>query len=76
MDKGLDKRLNKLERDSHTPVNWEARIDKMENTWKELYHKLVMDFAEVKKEVELLRTILHTYLPIIEKDDNGMEGTT
>ena len=76
MDKGLDKRLNKLERDSHPPVNWEARIDKMENTWKELYHKLGMDFAEVKKEVELLRTILHTYLPIIEKDDNGMEGTT
>ena len=76
MDKDLDKRLNKLERDSHPPVNWEGRIDKMENTWKELYHKLVMDFTEVKKEVELLRTILHTYLPIVKKDDNGMEGTT
>jgi len=60
---------------SHQPVDWEMRIEKMENTWQELYHKLVVDYVEVKKELRLLRTILHTWLPIIEKDNDDMEGT-
>ena len=76
MDKGLDKRIKALEKKSHPPVDWEARIEKMEDTWKELYHKLVMDYADVKREVRLLRTILHSWLPIIEKDDDDMEGAT
>jgi len=70
---GVDKDLDKMK--SHQPVDWEMRIEKMENTWQELYHKLVMDYVEVKKELRLLRTILHTWLPIIEKDNDDMEGT-
>ena len=72
--KDLDKRIKALESQAHPPVNWEARIEKMEDTWKDLYHKLVIDYADVKREIQLLRTILHTWLPIIEKDDNDMGG--
>ena len=70
---GVDKDLDKMK--SHQPVDWEMRIEKMENTWQELYHKLVVDYVEVKKVLRLLRTILHTWLPIIEKDNDDMEGT-
>jgi len=73
--KSSNERLKALEKDSHPPTNWEDRIVKMEDTWKELYHKLVLEFHEVKKEVDLLRTILHTYLPIIEENNDDMEGT-
>jgi hypothetical protein len=75
LDKELDKRIVALELQAHPPVDWEARIEKMEDTWKELYHKLVMDYADVKREIQLLRTILHTWLPIVEKDDNDMGGS-
>ncbi len=71
MDKEVNNRLNKLEKDSHPPVDWEKKINKMDDIWKELYHRLVKDYIDVKKEIELLRTILHTYLPILEKNDKG-----
>ena len=63
----LENRVKKLEDNSHPPVDWEDRIDAMEITWKELYHKLVLDYTDVKKEIDLLRTILHTWLPVVEK---------
>ena len=71
MDKEVNNRLNKLEKDSHPPVDWDKKIDKMETSWKELYHKLVMDYADLKKELEMGKVILHNWLPIVEKDDEG-----
>ena len=43
--------------------------------WKELYHDLVKEMIDLKKEVRLLRMIRHTDLPIMEEDKDGMEGT-
>tara|TARA_Y100001963_G_C6554356_1_gene341292 strand:- start:110 stop:352 length:243 start_codon:yes stop_codon:yes gene_type:complete len=72
--KEIMERLKKLERDSHPPVKWEKRINTMDDTWKELYHKLVIDYANLKKEVDMLRTILHTYLPILGEDNKNDTG--
>ena len=42
-------------------------------SWKTLYEDLVIEYSNAMKEIDTLRTILHTYMPIIgeKKDQSG-----
>ena len=71
-------RLQKLEKNSHPPVNWKElihsnveRIDKIEmdnNDLMGIIKHLTADNKDLKKRIDILEEILSNWLPIIEKE--------
>ena len=39
--------------------------------WQDMYEVTLVRVKQLNKEIQLLRTILRSYLPIIEKDDDA-----
>ena len=65
-------RIKKLEKNSHPPVDWEKKIDKisMENyEFMEIIKHLVQEKKDLQKRLDILEEILHSYLPIIGEDN-------
>ena len=66
------KRLARLEKNSHPPVDCEKKIDKisMENyEFMEIIKHLVQEKKDLQKRLDILEEILHSYLPIIGEDN-------
>ena len=72
----LERRLRKLEQNSHPPVNWQElihanieRIDSLESENSRLIN-IIMALTDEKKKlkdrVDIMEEILYSYLPIIE----------
>jgi hypothetical protein len=38
--------------------------------WRHLYSELLHENTELKKEIEMLQSILRTHLPVVEKDND------
>ena len=43
-------------------------------TWEEMYNNSLEVIQELYKEIETLRAIVRIQLPIIEKDDENLQG--
>ena len=81
MNKDIEKRLKKLERDSHPPVNWKElihsnieRIDQLEmdtHEFMEIIKHLVEEKKGLQKRLDVMEEILHSYIPIIEKGESN-----
>ncbi len=41
----------------------------MDMDWRHLYSELLQENTELKKEIEVLQSILQSYLPVVEKDE-------
>ena len=76
-------RLQKLEKNSHPPVNWKElihsnieRIDKLEmdtHEFMEIIKHLVEEKRDLQKRLDVMEEILHSYIPIIDNkgESNG-----
>jgi len=72
-------RLQKLEKNSHPPVNWKelihsniTRIDKLEmdtHEFMEIIKHVVKEKKELQKRLDILEEILHSYIPVVEKKE-------
>ena len=77
------KRITKLERNSHPPVNWKElihsnieRIESLEmdtHEFMEIIKHLVQEKKDLQKRLDVMEEILHSYIPIIDKkgESNG-----
>jgi Trp operon repressor len=73
--RNLEKRLQKLEQDSHPPVNWKEliyanieRIDQLESDNERLIDiimSLTDEKRDLKKRLSVMEEILHSYIPIV-----------
>jgi|TARA_R100000656_G_scaffold88985_1_gene64897 hypothetical protein len=78
--RNIEKRLKKLEQDSHPPVNWKEliyanveRIDQLESDNERLINVIVSltdEKKNLKERLDVMEEILHSYLPIIESDSS------
>ena len=76
--RNIEKRLKKLEQDSHPPVNWKEliyanveRIDQLESDNERLINVIVSltdEKKNLKERLDVMEEILHSYLPIIENN--------
>ena len=76
--RNLEKRLQKLEQDSHPPVNWKEliyanieRIDQLESDNERLIDiimSLVDEKKDLKERLDVMEIILHSYIPVIENN--------
>ena len=76
--RNIEKRLKKLEQDSHPPVNWKEliyanveRIDQLESDNERLINVIVSltdEKKNLKEWLDVMEEILHSYLPIIENN--------
>ena len=76
--RNLEKRLQKLEQDSHPPVNWKEliyanieRIDQLESDNERLIDiimSLVDEKKDLKERLDVMENILHSYIPVIENN--------
>ena len=74
--RNIDKRLKKLEENSHPPVNWKeliyANIERIEQLEAEndklinIIMSLVDEKKDLKERLNVMEKILHSYIPIIE----------
>ena len=74
----LEQRLERLEKDSHPPVDWQEliyanieRIDKLEmdnNDLIGIIKHLSSDNRDLKKRIDILEEILSNWLPVIGED--------
>ena len=81
MNKDIEKRLKKLERDSHPPVNWKElihsnieRIEQLEmdtHEFMEIIKHLVQEKKDLQNRLDVMEEILHSYIPIIEKGESN-----
>ena len=86
MDKlteNIIKRLTRLEKHSHPPVNWKElihsnieRIEQLEmdtHEFMEIIKHLVREKKDLQERLDVMEEILHSYIPIIEKkgESNG-----
>ena len=79
----IEKRLRKLERDSHPPVNWKElihsnieRIEKLEmdtHEFMEIIKHLVQEKRDLQGRLDVMEEILHSYIPIIGGDNKEKE---
>ena len=70
------KRITKLERNSHPPVNWKElihsnieRIEQLEmdtHEFMEIIKHLVREKKDLQERLDVMEEILHSYIPIIE----------
>ena len=77
-ERAIERRINKLERDSHPPVNWKEiiyanteRIGQLEmdnSELMEIIKHLTLDNKDLKSRIDILEEILSNWLPIIEKE--------
>ena len=77
--KNIEERLKKLEQDSHPPVNWKElihsnikRIEELEmdtHEFMEIIKHLVKEKKDLKKRLDIMEEILHSYIPEIGKDE-------
>ncbi len=77
--KDIEKRLKKLEEDSHPPVDWKelicanmARIEELETVNDKLLDiikNVTGEKKELKGRLDVVENILHSYIPIIEKKE-------
>ena len=77
------KRITKLERNSHPPVNWKElihsnieRIEQLEmdnHEFMEIIKHLVREKKDLQERLDVMEEILHSYIPIIDKkgESNG-----
>ena len=73
--RNLEKRLQKLEQDSHPLVNWKEliyanieRIDQLESDNERLIDiimSLTDEKRDLKKRLSVMEEILHSYIPIV-----------
>ena len=73
------KRITKLEKDSHPPVNWKEliysnieRIDRLEmetHEFIDILKHLVKEKKDLQGRLDVMEEILHSYLPVIEKKE-------
>ena len=73
------KRITKLERNSHPPVNWKElihsnieRIEELEavnDKLLDIIKSLTAEKKKLKERVDVMEKILHSYIPIIEEKD-------
>ena len=88
-NKDIEKRLKKLEGDSHPPVNWKEliyanieRIDQLEADNEKLVDIIIHITDEkktLKERLNVMEEILHSYIPIIENkkgETNGKSNRT
>ena len=78
--RNLEKRLQKLEQDSHPPVNWKEliyanieRIDQLESDNERLIDiimSLVDEKKDLKERLDVMENILHSYIPVVENNRN------
>ena len=78
-NKDIEKRLEKLEQDSHPPVNWKElihsnieRIDELESVNDKLLDvikSLTSEKKELKERVEVLEKIITDLFPPITEDE-------
>ena len=78
--RNLEKRLKKLEQDSHPPVNWKEliyasieRIDQLESENERLIDiimSLVDEKKDLKERLDVMENILHSYIPVVENNRN------
>ena len=78
--RNLEKRLQKLEQDSHPPVNWKEliyanieRIDQLESENERLIDiimSLVDEKKDLKERLDVMENILHSYIPVVENNRN------
>ena len=76
----IDKRLKKLEEDSHPPVNWKeliyANIDRIEQleSENEKFIDIIMNLVDEKKDLKerlnVMEEILHSYIPIVKSNNS------
>jgi len=78
MNKDIEKRLKKLEQNSHPPVNWKEliyanieRIEQLESENERLID-IIMSLTEEKKDLKerlnVMEKILHSYIPIVDNN--------
>ena len=73
------KRITKLERNSHPPVNWKElihsnieRIEQLEmdnHEFMEIIKHLVREKKDLQERLDVMEEILHSYIPIIENKE-------
>ena len=73
------KRITKLEKDSHPPVNWKEliysnieRIDRLEmetHEFIDILKHLVKEKKDLQGRLDVMEEILHSYIPVIEKKE-------
>ena len=66
------RRLARLEKNSHPPVDWEKKIDKIsmeKYEFMEIIKHLVQENKDLQKRLDILEEILHSYLPIVGEDN-------
>ena len=78
--RNIEKRLKKLEQDSHPPVNWKEliyanveRIDQLESDNERLIDiimSLVDEKKDLKERLDVMENILHSYIPVVENNRN------
>ena len=79
--RNIEGRLNKLEEDSHPPVNWKElihsnieRIEDLESENEKLIDILISVTDEKKKlkeRLDVMEEILHSYIPEINNNNKG-----
>ena len=77
----MEKRIGKLEKDSHPPVNWRElihsnieRIDNLEvdtHEFMEIIKHLVQEKKDLQKRLDIMEEILHSYIPEINNNSKG-----
>ena len=77
-DIDIERRLKKLEENSHPPVNWKElihsnieRIEELEDVNDRLLDvikRLTDEKKKLKDRVDIMESILHSYIPIIENN--------
>ena len=77
--RNIRKRLAILEKNSHPPVNWKElihsnikRIEELEmdtHEFMEIIKHLVKEKKDLKKRLDIMEEILHSYIPEIGKDE-------
>jgi len=77
----MEKRIRKLEKDSHPPVNWRElihsnieRIDNLEvdtHEFMEIIKHLVQEKKDLQKRLDIMEEILHSYIPEINNNSKG-----
>ena len=75
------RRISKLEKDSHPPVNWKEliysnieRIEQLEmdtHEFMEIIKHLVQEKKDLQKRLDIMEEILRSYVPIIENNNKG-----
>ena len=83
-ERNIAKRLDKLEKDSHPPVNWKEliysnieRIEQLEmdtHEFMEIIKHLVREKKDLQERLNVMEEILHSYIPIIENNKGEPNG--